>query len=430
MKPIFIINNNNQTLLRFDNIIGDGAGQIPSNAIIVSADLYLDVNNAGLGGPLNRMLLPWEGTNDTYTSWGGGVDRDDIEATNAFFSQFGSFPTSGATTTGTILFSVVPDVQAWVNGEANYGWVMSAWDFATDNTVFSPSEAASIADRPRLRVTWVPAGSTSASFRQGVESYAGTVDTRIREGDPNTDFSTITAVFVDAEVVAGNEDAEQALLRFDDIIGNGVGQVPPGATIHVAVLELASLVGNAMGDGGTIHRMLQPWQGTSTWSSLNNGVLANGVEAAATPTASIGSPNLNPDAQAGYLSFEITSDVQAWANGASNYGWVFMPWPLGGNGWAFGTSEATAEMERPRLRVYYTANVINNLVMKTPVWSPTSVHVKFSGTANELFYVLRAPDVTGPWTTNGTASTGLDGNATYTDNSPLPGGAFYRAYHP
>ena len=144
-----------------------------------------------------------------------------------------------------------------------------------------------------------------------------------------------------------------------------------------------------------------------------------------------GSPSLNPDVQGGYLTFDVTADVQNWANGTRpNYGWAFLPWPLGGNGWGFNSAEAEIVGNRPGLRVFYTPNVVNNLVMKTPVWTPTSVQVNFTGTANETYYILRAPEVTGPWSTNGTATAGLNGNGSHTDNSPLPGRAFYRAYRP
>jgi len=41
-----------------------------------------------------------------------------------------------------------------------------------------------------------------------------------------------------------------------------------------------------------------------------------------------------------FNSFEVTSDVQAWASGAPNNGWGIIPWPGGGNGWGFAISEA------------------------------------------------------------------------------------------
>ena len=46
----------------------------------------------------------------------------------------------------------------------------------------------------------------------------------------------------------------QVLIRFDNIIGSGAGQVPAGATIHAAILELTSINADAQGAGGQFHR--------------------------------------------------------------------------------------------------------------------------------------------------------------------------------
>lgn len=419
--------NAGHTLLRFDNIIGNSLGQIPLNAIVVSAELILDINDSGDASPLYRMLIPWNAETETWNSMGDGVDPDDIEASSTFDSQFGLANGDGATTIGSILIGVTADVQAWLDGTNNYGWAMPAWTLNLDGTGFSPSEAANIGDRPRLRVSWVPAGTAMASFRQGVNGYSSARDTRIRQNAPDADNSTVVGVFVDAEVTATQSDPEHVLLRFDDIIGAAAGQIPSGARIDAAVLDLGCVIGNAMGDGGKFHALLQTWEDTtSTWNFWVNGIQADGVEAATTPTAVAGNASLNPDVQAAYLSFELTSDVQAWTLGTRpNYGWAVLPWPNGGNGWGFATAEATVERNRPQLRVFYTANAGNNIVMLTPVWSPSSVQVSFTATVGNTYSVLRAPSVTGPWTPIGSATVQPNGTGTFTDNSPLAGAAFY-----
>ncbi len=424
-----------EALLRFDDIVGSAPGQIPPGAIIVSADLMLNVVDKGDGSPLYRMLIPWDADGVSWSSMGEGVSLDDGEAKAVWYSQIGVTNLSGDTGIGTIKVSVLPDVQAWVDGEANYGWVMPCWymneSASRDLTVFSPCEATNIDARPRLLVRWVPADTASASFRYNVNGYTGAHDTRIRQATPDTEYSTIASVFVDAEVTSGAEDPEQVFVRFEDIFGTGEGQVPPGSTIHAAVLDLGSLVSNATGDGGKIHRMLKPWQDTDTWNSLANGVDADGVEAATAPTATAGDLSLDPNVQGGYLTFLLTSDVQAWANGAPNYGWVFLPWPYGGDGWGFGTAEATQELERPQLRVYYTpGEAADVVVLLAPVVGPTSVQVNFTGTAGKTYSIQRVGTLGGTWETRGTATTGTDGRATFTDSAPLAGAAFYRVIYP
>ncbi len=65
--------NESQVLLRFDNFSGTNYWQVPSNAVVVSADLLVNVNNTGDGGRFYRMLIPWDATNDTWGTLGEGV---------------------------------------------------------------------------------------------------------------------------------------------------------------------------------------------------------------------------------------------------------------------------------------------------------------------------------------------------------------------
>ena len=106
---------------------------------------------------------------------------------------------------------------------------------------------------------------------------------------------------------------KQPLLQFHNIFGSNPGQVPPGATIQAAMLDIGSLVGDAMGDGGHVHAMLAPWTDTDNWNTLVNGIQTDGVEALVTPTFTAGNTGLTPDVQGGNLEFDVTSDVQAWA---------------------------------------------------------------------------------------------------------------------
>jgi hypothetical protein len=254
------------------------------------------------------------------------------------------------------------------------------------------------------------------------------MDTRIRLISPNTTSATVTALFPDFEVTAGLEDPEQMLLRFDNIIGTGAGQIPPKAKIHAAMLDLNSLLGNGPGDGATINRMLIPWTDTTaTWNLFVDGLAPDGVKAAAAPTATAGNITLDPNVT-GLTEFDLTPDVQLWANGAApNYGWVFLPWPYGGDGWGISSSEATNVGYRPQLRVYYT---FTGTFMLTPVVSPTSVQVKFIGEIGKTYTVVRRAVVsgTGAWTTLGPATVDEGGTATYTDNSPLQDAAFYQVH--
>jgi hypothetical protein len=179
---------------------------------------------------------------------------------------------------------------------------------------------------------------TTVTFRQGVGSYFDTIDTRIRQAAPTTALGTATQVGVDT----GTNAEEQALLAFAGLFGPG--KIPIGATITSATLTLQTTNGSAQ--GGSLYRMLSDWDGSSTWSSLGNGVQFNGIEAASAPELVTGA------VVTGSRPFDVTASLQAWAAAsdpnAANHGWVFKA--ASTDGWDFYSSEGTT---KPLLTVTY-----------------------------------------------------------------------------
>jgi len=422
-----------QILIRFDDFVGTNAWQIPTNVTIVTAELLVNVNNTGNGGILYRMLIPWDATNETWSSMGDGVQQDGIESELDYYSQWNVQAGTGASAYGVISIGVKEDIQAWVNGTNNYGWIIRGWPFNTDGSAFSPSEAQNVDIRPRLRVTWIPSGPTETSFRYGVDGYTTTYDTRIRANAPDSNYSTVTPVYVDY-AVSGTSDQEQVLLRFDNIVGGGSTQIPAGARIDAAILDLSSVTGNATGNGGSLHALLQSWDDTtSTWNSWGDGIQADGIEAAATPTVTVGcTTNLSYNKmQGGFNSFEVTKDVQNWANGTNNYGWVWLPIKGGSDGWGFSTSEDTTEQYRPRLRVYYSiaTPILSTLKIQSYRKIESTFQITFTGTAGKTCEIRRASTLDGAWTTIGTTTTDSNGIGSLIDNNPPASSAFYRVIY-
>ena len=349
-----------QILLKYGNLFGSGPGQIPLGATIVSAELLVNVANTGQGGTLHRMISAWNDTTDTWNTFGngsfprntiGGVQLDDIEARTTQESEWGTSPGGGVTGTGIVSIGVTKDLAAWSAGAVNEGWLFNGWPTRIDGTAFLPGEAADPLDRPRLKVVWVPPAVTSTSYRQGVNGYSSASDTVLRQAQPTvpagSDLTLSTIQTGSAEI--------QTLLRFDDIIGTGAGQIPPGSMVHAAVLTLASTTNNSIGDGGRFIPMLQTWDAGATWDSLTNGIQTNGIEAAATFTTRAGNSTLAPDVQGGFNPFDVTADVQAWVSGTvANNGWAILPWTGGGDDWIFGSSDIGIENSRPQLKVFYT----------------------------------------------------------------------------
>lgn len=188
---------------------------------------------------------------------------------------------------------------------------------------------------PTLPTAPVNATTSAITFQSGIDGYSGSVDDHLPQNSTVSN-NTGSILWVDANTSDGQ--GGQVLLRFDNFIGNGPGQIPAGSKITSATLVVytaTSLSSDAPGAGGTLHRMLENWTGTENWFSFGgDGIQADGVEAATAYNASVGSPNGNVS---GAISVNVLTDVQAWINGVPNYGWVFLPWATSGgaNGWAF-----------------------------------------------------------------------------------------------
>jgi hypothetical protein len=180
------------------------------------------------------------------------------------------------------------------------------------------------------------------TFQNGVGDYEGTTDVEIWAVSPNTCIEGNPNGSADADNDGGES---QMLIQFDGIVGTRPTQVPP----HATVLS-AQLVISAFDEGTTVHlhRMLVAWKKSVTWNSMIGGVTADGMEASPQKDGfTFGKIAASTSA----ITFDVTDTVQAWINGASNHGWVFIN--TGGNGWDFYTSEHELIEKRPILIVRF-----------------------------------------------------------------------------
>ena len=191
-----------------------------------------------------------------------------------------------------------------------------------------------------------PVAPQTVSFQRGVAGYTGTVDTFVQENSPTANNATATSLNVDSDDPAGTGKDVQALLRFDNVFGASAGQVPLDAQINSAQLVLqVTNPGNSI----NLHRMLQAWTATATWSSLVGGVQADGVEAVTTADLATGS------VATGVLTLNVTPSLTAWqTNPATNLGWAMLP--TGSDGLDFYSSEGSTP---PRLVVTFTPAAAN-----------------------------------------------------------------------
>lgn len=196
-------------------------------------------------------------------------------------------------------------------------------------------------------------------FQNGIDSGFGTyeaaADIEIREGDPYYampigEDTNNWYMWIDYRL----GDISQVLMRFDNIIGTELGQVPTNCQIISA--ELVLTVPNS-GHGGVFHRMLIPWDATNdTWGNLGGGIQQDDVESLAISDVAWGAM-MKPDGTysgtsgSGRLAIGVTPDVEAWASGQTNYGWVIRPWDFADNGTGFNPCEYTNVLARPMLRI-------------------------------------------------------------------------------
>jgi len=176
-------------------------------------------------------------------------------------------------------------------------------------------------------------------FQQDVGDYAGTADTKLKGIDPDASFGSKGSIEADTY---DHGTQVQALLRLDDLFGEGGAQIHGDDEILSATLVLN--VSNE-GDAVTLHRMLVDWNETDTWNTFGgDGIAADDVEAAATPDAATGALPL------GTVSIDVTASIRAWqADPAGNHGWVILP--TGNNRVGFDSHEALIAANRPWLVV-------------------------------------------------------------------------------
>ena len=195
----------------------------------------------------------------------------------------------------------------------------------------------------QLLAMYVDTSSTArlVTFRNG-NNYSGTFDTSISPYNPNGDEGSAATLYIDR----GSED-NQTLLVFNDLFGNGPGQIPFGATITSATLTLNTV--NPSATGASLYRMLGSWSEHDSWNSLGGGVQL-GIETALSPDL------VTVAVSRGTSSFDVTASVLAWLSGAAtadqanaaNHGWVFVA--NSSDGWDFSSSESSAP---PTLTVTY-----------------------------------------------------------------------------
>src|SRR6185503_16856485 len=178
-----------------------------------------------------------------------------------------------------------------------------------------------------------------------------------------------------------------ALLKIPALIGSGAGQVPAGATITSATLQV-----NCTSSGGTaaIYRLTEDWvEDEATWNQRKTG----------TPWGSPGAHGAGSNAGAGvgggcsytgWRTINVTRLVQDWSNGSPNHGLVLTD--AGSEAMNFNSSESA---NSPTLSVTFKTALMP--VVSQPL-SGTSATINFNATVSQpgtWFWNVKVTDADG-----------------------------------
>ncbi|HEV8377938.1 MAG TPA: DNRLRE domain-containing protein, partial [Tepidisphaeraceae bacterium] len=178
-------------------------------------------------------------------------------------------------------------------------------------------------------------------IQHGTAGYSSGTDTFLESANPGTNHGGDTSVAVTSSTTQG-------LVRFDDVFGNGLGQVPVGAKVLSAKLFLVTTETQSSIETIALHQMLTNWDESSTWNSLDGGVSIDDVEAAA-----VAEFRVTPNVLLAPAIFDVSRSLATWAaDPTKNHGWLLRgstPADL----WRFRSSEHSVVADHPLLEVTY-----------------------------------------------------------------------------
>jgi hypothetical protein len=380
-----------QNLIRFANIIGNGAGQVPQGATILDARLTVTtslVGNAQTAGPFGVAGLnqPFDAATSYFTDFISDLAVSDFGSRGAWWGDIN--PSTGnpyaTRPTGGFGFQVPGQrdsanitsvVQSWsTDPSTNFGLVMQAglsnaqasaanttdgWSIRTTGYPFIDS-------RPRLDITYTTAAVETNVFQNGLNGYAGDTMAVVRSG-PNALVEDVAAgeitqdglslgdqTFLDGVIftnTAGDTSSpdDLGLFRFDGMFGAAAGQAPADVPVAKAwlVLTTGDLSTAARSSGEwSAHTVLRDWDTTTLHSAFGS---QSGLQ--------VGDGDISPalDTQGGFIQgaeawFDVTDYVEGVRNGADNFG-VAVIADGTGDGWQIHTNGSSNFDARPRLVV-------------------------------------------------------------------------------
>ncbi|MEN6386779.1 MAG: DNRLRE domain-containing protein [Phycisphaerales bacterium] len=160
------------------------------------------------------------------------------------------------------------------------------------------------------------------------------IDVMINSAKPNTAYDYVAGSQGCDAVMEFTKNGYQALLCFEDIVGDANWQISQNTQISEATLKLWYVNHNANKDI-YIYRMNTAWSESSTWNSIGGGIIP-GSNCDLTSAITLAPGNNVPSS----LEIDVKAIVQGWINGEyPNYGFGFIN--SKNNNFQFAASENT-----------------------------------------------------------------------------------------
>lgn len=224
-----------------------------------------------------------------------------------------------------------------------------SWSGAAPGTYSLTAQATDNAGGTRTSspasVTIIDSASTTVSFQDGVNGYAGTTDTKLKSDAATTNFGAATSLETDGSPDYG------VLLRWD------LSSIPAGKTI--TAVSLTFNVTNTSSQIYEFYAMARAWsESSATWQLASTGVPwqtlgANGAaDRSSTVLGTLSSGALGTKTVS--LNADGIAAVQGWINNpAANFGMILADYVNNADGLDLSSSEAATLSQRPKITITY-----------------------------------------------------------------------------
>ncbi len=340
---------------------------IAANSSILSATAWFYVSKEHPEGPVDIHLLnaDWNDSDATWNSMGDQMDS----------SVIASIAAQSAPAVW-VAVNLTPQVQAWVNGQANYGIAMNSTSEGTHGD-YASIEAT---QKPYLEVIVGTPATTTASLtsvgvlanglkrtivRNSLSLYqypsglvemqpdgSEGIDASLSQSNHDYNYGSSDRIWVQD---ASSADDDHSLLKFS------LGRIPKNARIENATLRLYQYYTSTPGGIVGIHRVTQSWTEGDEDGGIGWGATWNSYQ----PFRNWADPGGDFDGEtiatanisggtAGYYDWDMTHLVQNWVSGTyANDGFILIPETLGTDV-GFRSSDHSTVAERPKLTVSYS----------------------------------------------------------------------------